>query len=153
MTNEEIRKLLGGYATNTLTEAERKVLFEAALDDQELFNAMEAEEALKDLLSDPISREQVRQALETPAAAKPAVAWWSQRWAWGSVVSAAVAAVLIVAVIRWNPSQPAPQEVATVTAQKPADQPAPLTKEAAAKSKPEPARPKAVQPARPDVAQ
>ena len=51
MTNEEIQKLLGGYATNTLTEAERKVLFEAALDNQELFNAMQQEEALKDLLS------------------------------------------------------------------------------------------------------
>src|SRR6266850_6793257 len=129
MTNEEIRKLLGGYATNTLTEAERKVLFEAALDDQDLFNAMQAEEALKDLLSDPISREQVRQALATPAVAKPAGAWWSQWWAWGSAVSAAVAAILIVAVIRWNPSQSRPQEVASVTAAKPVDKPAPLNKE------------------------
>jgi len=153
MTNEEIRKLLGGYATNTLTEAERKVLFEAALDDQDLFNAMQAEEALKDLLSDPISREQVRQALATSSAAKPAAAWWSQRWAWGSAASAVVAAVLIVAVIRWNPSQPRPQEVASVTATKPVDQPAPPTKEAAAASKPEPPRVKALRPARPAVAQ
>jgi len=153
MTNEEIQKLLGGYVTNTLTEAERKVLFEAALDNQDLFNAMQQEEALKDLLSDPISREQVRQALETPAAAKPAVAWWSQWWAWGSAVGAVVAAVLIVAVIRWNPSQPKPQEVASVTAPKPVDQPALLTKEAAAASKPEAARAKALRPARPAVAQ
>jgi len=36
MTQEEIHKLLGGYATNTLTEAERNALFAAALDDQEL---------------------------------------------------------------------------------------------------------------------
>jgi len=149
MTNEEIQKLLGGYATNTLTEAERKVLFEAALDDQDLFNAMQAEEALKDLLSDPISRQQVRQALETPAAAKPAAAWW----AWGGAASALMAAVVIVAVIRWNPAHPRPQEVASVTATRPADQPAPLTQEAAAASKPEPARPKALRPASPAVAQ
>ena len=36
MTSEQARKLLGGYATNSLTEAERKALFDAALDDQEL---------------------------------------------------------------------------------------------------------------------
>jgi hypothetical protein len=138
MTNEEIRKLLGGYATNTLTEAERKVLFEAALDDQELFNAMQAEESLKDLLSDPFSREQVRQTLETPVAVKPGRAWWSQWWAWGSAV---VAAILIVAVIRSNPSQPKLREVASVIATKPADQlqPMPLAKEAATTPKQEPA--------------
>ena len=33
---DEIRKLLGGYATNTLTETERRILFEAAVDDQRL---------------------------------------------------------------------------------------------------------------------
>jgi hypothetical protein len=149
MTNEEIRKLLGGYATNTLTDAERKVLFEAALDDQELFNAMQAEEALKDLLSDPISREQVRQALETPIAAKPAAAWWSHWWAWGSAASAVVAAILIVAVIRSNQPQFQRQEVAS-TATRSADQaPAPLTKEAAATSKPDLARAKTPRPARP----
>src|ERR1700694_2931447 len=103
MTNEEIRKLLGGYATNTLTDSERQVLFEAVLDNQELFNAMQEEQALKDLLADPISREQVRQALEKPAPQKRAGAWWSQWWAWGSAASGVVAAILIVAVIRSNP--------------------------------------------------
>ncbi len=40
MTQDEIRKLLGGYATNALTADERRMLFEAALEDQELFNAL-----------------------------------------------------------------------------------------------------------------
>ncbi len=40
MTQDEIRKLLGGYATNALTADERRILFEAALEDQELFNAL-----------------------------------------------------------------------------------------------------------------
>src|SRR5258708_3460800 len=143
MTNEEIRKLLGGYATNTLTDAERKVLFEAALDNQELFNAMQEEQALKDLLSDPVSREQVRQALATPAPARRAAAWWSQWWAWGGAASAVVASILIVTIIKWNPGQPQRQEVAATPVMKRAEQqPAPLTKEAAPASKPEPARAK-----------
>src|SRR5260370_29531230 len=141
MTNEEIRKLLGGYATNTLTDAERKVLFEAALDNQELFNAMQEEQALKDLLSDPISREQVRQALATPAPAKQAADWWSPWWLWGSAASAVVAAILIVTVIRWNPRQPHRQEAASVPAIKPAGQPSALAKEAET-SKPGPGAPK-----------
>ncbi len=70
MTSEEIRKLLGGYATNTLTESERKALFEAALDDQELFNALQEEETLKDTLADPVTRAQVRQALDQPASGR-----------------------------------------------------------------------------------
>jgi hypothetical protein len=149
MTNEEIRKLLGGYATNTLTDAERKLLFEAALDNQELFNAMQEEQALKDLLSDPVSREQVRQALTTPASAKRA-AWWSQWWAWGSAASAVVAAMLIVTIIKWNPGQPQRQYVAATPVMKPAEQPpALLTKAAPPASKPEPARAKTVRPSRP----
>jgi hypothetical protein len=155
MTNEEIRKLLGGYATNTLTDAERKVLFEAALDNQELFNAMQEEQALKDLLSDPVSREQVRQALVTPAPAKQAGAWWSQWWAWGSAASAVVAAILIVTVIRWNPGKPQQQEVAATTVMKPADQPpASLTKAAPPASKPElePARARTFRKSPPPVA-
>src|SRR5258708_1429861 len=152
MTNEEIRKLLGGYATNTLTDAERKVLFEAALDNQELFNAMQEEQALKDLLSDPVSREQVRQALATPAPARRAAAWWSQWWAWGSAASAVVASILIVTVIRWNPVQPHRQEVAATPVMKPGEQPpVSLTKEATPASKPEPARPKTLRKSPPPV--
>ena len=78
MTHEEIRKLLGGYATNTLTGSERRALMEAALDDQELFNALQDEEALRQLLADPASREQVHQALDE----KPAPAWRARGWVW-----------------------------------------------------------------------
>ena len=94
MMNDDIRKLLGGYATNTLTEDERKALFEAALEDQNLFNALQEEQALKDLLSDPISRAQVQRALETKPA--PKIRWW----AWSGAIGAVAAAVLIVAVVR-----------------------------------------------------
>jgi hypothetical protein len=105
MTHEEIRKLLGGYATDTLTERERRALMEAALDDQELFNALQDEEALRDLLADPASREQVYNALKVQE--KPPAVWWWRRWAWGGLAAAAVAGVLATIVIRWNPGEQA----------------------------------------------
>jgi hypothetical protein len=101
MKNEEIHKLLGGYATNTLTESERRALFEAALEDQELFNALQDEQALKQLLADPASREAIQRALERPLE-KQHSTWWSRRWLWGGMVSAAAAAVLIIAVVHQN---------------------------------------------------
>jgi hypothetical protein len=112
MTHEQARKLLGGYATNSLTEAERKALFEAALDDQELFDALQQEEALKELLADPISRNQVQQALAQPTVpGATSAAWWSRSWVWGGLTGAVAAAVMIVAVIRSNE---APKELARV---------------------------------------
>ena len=56
MSPEDIKKLLGGYATGTLTAEEQQALFAAALEDQELFDALAREQALRDLLSDPASR-------------------------------------------------------------------------------------------------
>ena len=64
MRPEDIRKLLGGYATGTLTALERQALFEAALDDQELFDALAKEQPLRDLLEDPAARAQLLAALD-----------------------------------------------------------------------------------------
>ena len=67
MKPEDARKLLGGYATGTLSVEERKALFEAALADQELFNAVADEEALRELLADPAyRRELVAELREKP---------------------------------------------------------------------------------------
>ena len=53
MKPTEAAKLLGGYATGTLSEAERQALFAAALDRQELFDALMDEEGkILDLDSD-----------------------------------------------------------------------------------------------------
>jgi hypothetical protein len=103
MTNEDVRKLLGGYATNTLTESERKALFDAALEDQELFNALQDEQALRELLADPASRQQIRGALLKPAGEKRLP--WTRPWMWGSAAGAIAAAVLIVAVIQRSAPQ------------------------------------------------
>ncbi|MGD0298796.1 MAG: hypothetical protein ABSE86_16955 [Bryobacteraceae bacterium] len=112
MTHDEIRKLLGGYATNSLTDTERQALFEAALEDQELFNALHQEQALKELLADPLSRAEIRQALEKPRAARP---HW---WIWTAAASAVAAAVIVALIIRPRPPEPI-QQYASVQTGKP----------------------------------
>src|SRR5262245_36881056 len=65
MARLDYEKLLGGYATGTLTDEERKALFQAALHDQVLFNALADDQALKELLDDPSSRQRLLSALES----------------------------------------------------------------------------------------
>ena len=92
MTKEEIRKLLGGYATNTLTESERSALFEAALDDQELFDALQQEQALKNVLDDPTARAEIREALDRSGRTR------SPWWIWTGAIGAVAAAAVLMAV-------------------------------------------------------
>jgi len=61
---EEVRKLLGGYATGTLTDEERNLLFSAALQDQELFDALADEEGLRELLAEPATRQTLLEQLQ-----------------------------------------------------------------------------------------
>ncbi len=59
MTQDEIRKLLGGYSTGALTDAERERLFTEALKDQALFDALADEDALRHLLAQPGVKEEM----------------------------------------------------------------------------------------------
>lgn len=71
--------LLGGYATNTLTDEEKRQLFEAALNDQTLFDALADEEALKVMLADPEARQRILASLQTTehaGVAKKGGKWW-----------------------------------------------------------------------------
>lgn len=74
--------LLGGYATNTLTDEEKRRLFEAALHDQTLFDALADEEALKAMLADPEGRQRILATLQTTehsgGVTKKRGGWW--RW-------------------------------------------------------------------------
>lgn len=91
MTRDDIRKLIGGYATGSLTDAERKILFEAALDDQELFDELAREQALKETLDQPGAKRRLIAALESrPPAGR---AWWKQPAAWTAVAAAVALAV------------------------------------------------------------
>ena len=64
MNRADIEKLLGGYAAGTLTPDERDKLFAAALDDQQLFESLAAEESLRELLQDSAARAQLLAALD-----------------------------------------------------------------------------------------
>jgi hypothetical protein len=100
MTPQEMQKLLGGYATGTLTNAEQQALFAAALEDQELFDSLAREQSLRDLLRDPGAKAQLLAALDGRPAA---------RWKWWPALAAAMAGAAAVAVlgVRMNVTQPA----------------------------------------------
>src|ERR1019366_6338069 len=98
MSPEDIKKLLGGYATGTLTTEEQQALFAAALEDQELFDALAREQSLRDLLRDPAARAELLSALDTPAT-RPVGFWqWLRRPVVAGLATAGVAAIAIVAV-------------------------------------------------------
>ena len=103
MSPEDIRKLLGGYATGTLTTEEQQALFAAALEDQELFDALAREQSLRDLLRDPAARAQLLAALDTPVTPPVGFWQWLRRPMVAGLATAGVAAVAIVAV--WQGSR------------------------------------------------
>jgi hypothetical protein len=104
MSREEIQKLLGGYATGTLTAEEQRALFAAALEDQELFDALEREQSLRDLLSDPAARAHLLAALDAPGPAPWVRRWWRPLSV--AAMAVALASIAIVAVRRHPPAAP-----------------------------------------------
>ena len=102
MSAEDIKKLLGGYATGTLTADEQQALFAAALQDQELFDALAREQSLRDLLRDPAARAELLSALDTPAS-RPGGFWqWLRRPMVAGLAVAAVAEIALVGVAVWR---------------------------------------------------
>ena len=101
MKDEEIKNLLGGFATDTLTDHERELLFTAALKDQELFNALADDQALRDFLSDPVSRRKILQLLQPEAPSLfDRLTQWMRRPAVWAIAGGAMAALIAVVVIR-----------------------------------------------------
>ena len=94
MSREDIRMLVGGYASGTLTGEERRALMEAALEDQALFEELAREEPLRDLLSDPAARAHLLAALNDPAPAfyRRLGAWMRERAVGVAAVACFVAA-------------------------------------------------------------
>ncbi|MDR1840436.1 MAG: hypothetical protein LBQ86_00730 [Holophagales bacterium] len=82
MKNINPEKLLGGYAPGILRDGEKLALFSAALEDQELFNALMDEDALKQILDCPEFRARVMAALDSTAAppAKIRPFWQKPLW-------------------------------------------------------------------------
>ena len=100
MRRIEAEKLLGGHATGTLTEAERRSLFAAALEHQAIFDALMDEEALRELLADPAAKAQLLAVL-APAAPK-VVPFWRRTGVLGAAASLLVASLAGIAYLR-NP--------------------------------------------------
>ncbi|HJV23880.1 MAG TPA: hypothetical protein VJ570_14350 [Holophagaceae bacterium] len=126
MRPHEAERLLGGYATGTLTEAERSALFTAALAHQEVFDALMDEEALRELLADPATRAQLLAALAEPAKVVPF--WRRHPGALGLAASLLIAVTAGVAYLRTPPppiALPAPPMPAPPSS-RPAEVPAPL---------------------------
>jgi hypothetical protein len=86
MSPQDIRNLLGGYATGTLTDAEQQALYAAALEDEQLFAALADEQALKELLEDPTARGRLLASLDK----RP-----SWIWKFALIGTAAVVAVVV----------------------------------------------------------
>jgi hypothetical protein len=120
MSDHDLEKLLGGFAADTLTPEEQQRLYSAALQDQQLFNAIADEQALKELLTDPAVRRRLLQALNqtgiSRAGGSPSWLDWFRRpaglaWA-GGLTAAALAVVLGTKVYQDSLKQTA-QSVAT----------------------------------------
>lgn len=94
---DEIRRLLGGYASGSLTEEEREQLYQAALEDPAVFEAMADEQPLRDLLDDPSHRAELLAAVqERPFSMTSALRDWFERPK--SKVIAALGVVALVAI-------------------------------------------------------
>ncbi len=113
MKDDNIQNLLGGFATGTLTDIERERLFTAALKNQELFDALADEEALRELLSDPVSRQQLLAALEPET---PGIFAWIRRPAFWAV---AVCATTLLAVGILRQARPPATQMAEALPPKP----------------------------------
>jgi hypothetical protein len=104
LTPDEARKLLGAYATGSLTEAERTALFQAALEDQALFDELAGEQVLKEVLEEPGARQRLLAALEPPR---------DRVWLWAGAAAAATVAIVVGFVVSQRTPQP-PQQIAQV---------------------------------------
>ncbi|HUE04433.1 MAG TPA: hypothetical protein VMR62_33090 [Bryobacteraceae bacterium] len=125
MSREDIQKLLGGYATDTLSEAERRALFEAALDDQELFDALAKEEALRDVLRDRSARLRLMEALGPAREPVAGRGWgWLRRPAVLAIAGAAAVVLIVGGIVLRETRRTAHQEVTVADAIGPTTAPA-----------------------------
>ena len=104
MASEDIRDLLGRYATGSLTAEEQQRLFDAALDDQELFEELAREDEMKELLAGPGVRTRLIRALDPPRRRVP--------WVLVLAPIATMSALMMVILLR---PAPKPQQVAIAT--------------------------------------
>jgi hypothetical protein len=119
---DDVRKLLGGYATGTLSQEEKQLLYDAALHDDDLFAALADEHALKELLEDSTVRAQILRATEEPKFTfTGALQEWFER---PKAKALAATGMVLLAIIGfntfWQPVAEKPEQVAVVRERPPA---------------------------------
>ena len=126
---DDVRDLIGRYSTGYLSPAEEKRLFDAALDDQDLFNELLGEHDLKQLLAEPGARDRLLHALDPPKRTAP---WFI---AAAALTGLAAAALIVAVIVRPTPkplesqvamTKVAPPVTTTPIAAPPAGTPAPV---------------------------
>ena len=150
MPSDDILDLIGRYATGSLTAEEQKRLFDAALDDQELFEQLVREQDMKQLLDQPGARDRMIHALTPPKR--------NRGWIFGVAATAALSVALVAVLLRPVPKPsaqvavaktPAPTEISQPeNPPQPVSTPAPTPSRVAA-PKPAPETPKSAAPAPP----
>ena len=111
MTRQEAQNLLAGYATGSLSGAERRALFEAALQDQDLFEELAGEHMLKEILDQPGARERLIAALE-PSPSRSV--WWMRRWPWAAAATILAIAIGVIVMSHTRQLQQESQQIAQV---------------------------------------
>jgi hypothetical protein len=107
MRRDDIEKLLGAYATGTLTAGERAALYEAALEDQALYDALMREEPLRELFEDPVAHARMIAVLSGSPARPPA--WWRRPAPWAVAGTLATAGLVAFFLVAPRPSDMMPQ--------------------------------------------
>jgi len=111
MNREHIERLLALYATDSLTDTERKELYAAALEDQALFDRMAEEDSIRELVAMPGAKARLIASLdeEKPVAAPaPPIRWFA--WASGLALVFVSGAISYL----WLERPSTPQETASV---------------------------------------
>lgn len=131
--------LIGGYASGNLSGEEKKALYEASLQDQQVFDALMEDQALKDLLDEPGVKRELIEALQTQPSLWVRIKGWMSTpvaWAAAGALTATAAVVLIMtprfdvkkAPVAVAVNQPARDEAASAPPAQAAQKAVPLTK-------------------------
>ncbi|MBL8214161.1 MAG: hypothetical protein JNK87_25800 [Bryobacterales bacterium] len=123
--NPDPRRLLSGYATGNLSEAEAQELLQASLHDQELFDALADEQVLRDLLDQPGVKQELIESLR-PSPWERFKKWMATPMGWsaaGVAVAAAALTLVIAPQAMRKAAEPVPHRVdqVAVTAPKEKD--------------------------------
>ena len=141
---EDVRKLLGGYATGTLSPDERQLLFEAALTDDDLFAALSDEHVLKELLDDSTVRALLLRAAEEPRfSVVAAFREWFESPKSKALVATGAVLLAVIGFKELRPKAEVPAQIAELREQvkAPAEAPKaepPVVKPALRRSRPKP---------------